>query len=77
MLSKNVTNKKCALKLIFFNENKIEKYSDDFPHRKLSLKVKLGHFLTPSQYTNYQNYFFLLLVFRFLGKNLSKFVTPA
>ena len=30
MLSKNVNNKKCAPQLVFFNEKKIEKYSDDF-----------------------------------------------
>jgi hypothetical protein len=30
MLSKNVNNKKCAPKLVFFNEKKIEKGSDDF-----------------------------------------------
>ena len=30
MLSKNVNNKKCAPKLVFFNEKKIEKDSDDF-----------------------------------------------
>ena len=30
MLSKNVNNKKCAPKLILFNEKKIEKDSDDF-----------------------------------------------
>ena len=30
MLSKNVNNKKCAPKLIFFNEKKIEKDSDEF-----------------------------------------------
>ena len=29
-LSKNVNNKKCAPKLIFFNEKKIEKDSDNF-----------------------------------------------
>ena len=28
--SKNVNNKKCAPKLIFFNEKKIEKDSDNF-----------------------------------------------
>ena len=28
--SKNVNNKKCAPKLVFFNEKKIEKDSDDF-----------------------------------------------
>ena len=30
MLSKNVNKKKCAPKLIFFNEKKIEKDSDNF-----------------------------------------------
>ena len=30
MLSKNVNNEKCAPKLIFINEKKIEKDSDDF-----------------------------------------------
>ena len=45
MLSKNVNNKKCAPKLIFFNEKKIEKDSDNFLYRKLTLKVKgLGDF---------------------------------
>ena len=29
MLSKNVNNRKCAPKLIFFNEKRIEKDSDD------------------------------------------------
>ena len=29
-ISKNVKNKKCTPKLIFFNEKKIEKDSDDF-----------------------------------------------
>ena len=30
ILSKNVNNKKCAPKLVFFNGKKIEKASDDF-----------------------------------------------
>ena len=30
MLPKNVNNKKCVPKLIFFNEKKIEKDSDNF-----------------------------------------------
>ena len=30
ILSKNVSNKKCAPKLVFFNEKKIKKDSDDF-----------------------------------------------
>jgi hypothetical protein len=30
ILSKNINNKKCAPKLVFFNGKKIEKDSDDF-----------------------------------------------
>ena len=30
ILSKNVINQNCALKLVFFNEKKIQKNSDDF-----------------------------------------------
>ena len=55
MLSKNANNKKCAPKLIFFNEKKIEKDWDDFRNKKLTLKVKFWHFLTPPHYTNSQN----------------------
>ena len=47
MLSKSVNNEKWAPKLIFFNEKKIEKDSDNFRHRQLTLKVKFWHFLTP------------------------------
>ena len=42
--SKNVNNKKCAPKMIFFNENFFQKVSDNFLHRKLTLKVKNWHF---------------------------------
>ena len=45
---------KCAHKLIFLNEKK-QKYSDPFSNRKLTLKVKLRHFLTPPHQTNTQN----------------------
>ena len=38
--SKNFNNKKRAPKLIFFNEKKIEKESDNFWQRKLTLKVR-------------------------------------
>ena len=40
MLSKNVNNKKCAPKLVIFNETKENDSddSDDFWHRKLTLK---------------------------------------
>ena len=47
MLSENVNNKKCAPKLVFFKE-KNEKDSDDFWHRKLTLKVKFS----TAHYTN-------------------------
>ena len=49
MLSKSVNNKKCAPKLVFFNEKKIEKDSDDFWHRKFTLKVQFSHFATSWQ----------------------------
>ena len=55
MLSKNVNNKKCASRFVFFNENKIQKDSDDFWRRKLILKVRFWHFLMPPHYTNLQN----------------------
>ena len=42
--SKNVRNKKHAPKLIFFNEKKIEKDSDNFWHGKLTLKVRNWQF---------------------------------
>ena len=37
MLTKNVNNKKCAPKLVFFNEKKIEKDSDDYGHSTSAL----------------------------------------
>ena len=36
-------------------KKKIEKGSNDFWHRKLTLKPKFWHFLTPPLYTNSQN----------------------
>ena len=36
-------------------KKKIEKYFDNFWHKKLTLKVKFWHFLTPPHYTNSQN----------------------
>ena len=75
MLSKNVDNKICASKLlVFINEKKTEKDSDNFWDRKLTLKVKFWHFLTPPHYTNSQK---KILVCWFLGKNISNFVPPA
>ena len=39
-------------------KKKIDKDSDNFWHRKLTLKVKFWHFLTPSHNTNFQNSIF-------------------
>ena len=46
-MSKNYSNKKCASKLIFFNEkNKIRKIRIIFEVKTLTLKVKLSPFST-------------------------------
>ena len=79
MLSKNLNNKKCAPKLIFFNEKKIEKDSDDFWYRKLTLKVRrLDDFalFDTSPLTQFSKFNNFLWVCWFLGKNLSNFVPP-
>ena len=79
MLSKNVNNKRCAPKLIFFNEKKIEKDSDNFWYRKLTLKVKrFGDFalFDTSPLTQFSKFNNFLWVCWFLGKNLSNFVAP-
>ena len=74
-LSKNVNNKQCTPKLIFFNEKKIQKDSDDFWHRKLTLKVKFWYFLTAPHYSNFQNFLISFEYSWFLAKNLSNFVS--
>ena len=51
MLPRNFNNKKCASKLV----KKIEKDSNDFRRRKLTLKAKCRPFLTPPHDTNSQN----------------------
>ena len=54
---------------------KNQKDSDDFWHRKLTLKVKFWYFLTAPHYSNFQN---LVISFKyswFLAKNLSNFVS--
>ena len=79
MFSKNDNNKKCAPKLIFFNEKKIEKDSDNFWHRKLTLKVTFwSHFDTfdTSPLTQFSKFNNFLWVCWFLCKNLSNFVLP-
>ena len=47
--------KKVLLNWYSSMKKKIEKDSDDIWHRKLTLKVKLRHFLTPPHYTISQN----------------------
>ena len=79
MLSKNVNNKKCAPKLIFFNEKKIEKDSDNFWYRKLTLKVgRLGDFalFDTSPLVQFSKFKKILWVCWFLGKKLSNFIPP-
>ena len=51
--------KKCVHKLIFFNEKKTEKDSDEFWCRKLTLKAKLRHFFDTSplhQFSKFNNF---------------------
>ena len=71
MLSKNVNNKKCAPKFVFFNEKWNQKDSDDFWCRKLTLNVRFRHFLTPSHHTNLQNSMISFDYSWCLAKNLS------
>ena len=47
MIPENINNKECAPKFVFFNEKKNQKDSNDFRGRKLTLKVKFQHVLTP------------------------------
>ena len=61
-LSKNVNNKKCAPKLILFNENVFWKDLDNFCHRKLTLKIKILQLLTMFTQLNARPKFFLGLV---------------
>ena len=69
-LSKNVNNKKCAPKLIFFNEKKLREIQIIFDG--------LGDFAlfgtSPlTQFSKFNNFFWVCW---FLGKNLSNFVPP-
>ena len=66
MPSYHVNNNKCAPNLVFFNEKKIEKDSDDFWHRELTLKIKLWHFLRNKM----QQFWFPMLIFE---RNFNKF----
>ena len=55
-LSKNINYKKCAPKMIFFNDFFFQKYSDDFSHRKLTLKVRILPFLTTQLSARLENF---------------------
>ena len=74
MLSKNVNNKKCAPEFVFFNEKKIRNIRMIFLHRKLSLKVRFWHFLTPPHYINLQNSMISFDYSWFLAKILFPFL---
>ena len=61
--------------MIFFNEKKNQKDSDDFWHRKLTLKVKFWYFLTAPHYSNFQNLGISFEYSWFLAETLSNFVS--
>ena len=63
--------------MVFFNEKKIKKDSDDFWRRKLTLKVKFWHFLTARSYSSSPNLVISFDYSWFLAKNVSNFVPPA
>ena len=54
---------------------KNQKDSDDFWHRKLTLKVKFWHFLTARHYSNSPNFVISSDYSWFLAKNLYNFVS--
>ena len=56
-------------------KKKIQKDSDDFWHRKLTLKVKFWYFLTAPHYSNFQNLVISFEYSWFLAKSLSNFVS--
>ena len=70
-LEKNAFNKKWSSKLIFLDNFFFWKYSVDFWHRKLTLKVRVWHFLSPWRYVNLQNTAISFECSWFLGKNLA------
>ena len=75
--AKNAFYKKGVPKLIFFNEFFFQKYSDDFWHRKFTLKVQNWHFLTNCHWMETQNLVISFNYSWFLAKNFSNFVSLA
>ena len=69
--AKNAFYKKGALKLIFINEKFFLKDSDDFWHRKFTLKVQNWHFLTNCPQMETQNLVISFDYSWFLVKNLA------
>ena len=71
--------KKSVTKNVLLNSyssmKKYQKHSDDFWHRKLTLKVRFWHFLTLPHYTNSQNSMISFDYSWFLAKHLSNFVS--
>ena len=63
----------CFSNILHWKKN--QKDSDDFWHRKLTLKVKFWYFLTASHYSNFQNLVISFEYSWFLAKNLSNFVS--
>ena len=56
-------------------KKKSQKGSDDFRHRKLTLRVRFWHFLTACHYSNSPNLVISFDYSWFLAKNLSNFVS--
>ena len=65
----------CSLIDILQWKKKNQKDSDDFWHRKLTLKVKFWYFLTAPHYSNFQNLVTSFEYSWFLPKNLPNFVS--
>ena len=74
MLLRNVNNKKCAPKFLFFKKRKCKKIRMIFEVENHPKKVRFRYFLTPPHYTNSQNSMISFDYCWFLAKNLSNFV---
>jgi hypothetical protein len=65
----NINNKKHAPKLISFDDEKKRKDSDDFGHRKLTLKVRNQHF-SIAEFRTYKVLFTTQLNYQLMWKLL-------
>ena len=75
MLSKNINNKKCSPKLIFFNGKKMRKILMIFDIENWLWKSNFGSFDT-SPLHQFSKFNIFLWVCWYLVKNLSNFVSP-